>query len=157
MLQNQVHPGVKFNGWQALCGGYLLGIHNIGHVIELIDLNFAFGEDGLDLELPAHRLNEAAQRGDIHIRALLHLRHRTLIDAKNAGEAGLRQAARLPELIERYRLHDRFHVLPRLFLFFRRKRPANLSPVMSHRVSLQSLRHARLFPVVDIPSRALSS
>src|SRR5271157_3018107 len=53
--------------WSALCGGFLRGIpsrfgigNGIGYVLELFDLNFSFGEDGLDLECSAHGLNKAA-------------------------------------------------------------------------------------------------
>src|ERR1035437_1054734 len=91
-----------------------LGIRKgIGYVLELLDLNFPLREHGLDLELPTHRLNKAAQRRHIHICTLLHLRHRPLIDPKNAGEVSLRQAASFPKLIQGYRLCAGLDILDR--------------------------------------------
>jgi len=61
----------------------------IGYVPELLDLNVSFGEHGLDLELVAHCLNKAAQCGEVHMLAFLHLRHRSLISPKDTGQVGL--------------------------------------------------------------------
>ena len=75
-----------------------------GHVLELVDLNLALGEDGFHLQLPTHRLDEITQSRDVHIRSLFHLRNRPLVDLEDLGEVDLGQATGFAQLVKR---HDR--------------------------------------------------
>ena len=49
-------------------------------ISEILDLNRVILEARDDLQLTAHRFDEAAQRADIHVRPLLDLGDRSLLD-----------------------------------------------------------------------------
>ena len=73
ILAPHYHPSSRardLGGSQVLRGNLLPGIRDGAgirkgnrHLLKLLDLDLAVGEDSLDLKLPAHRLNEAAQAG----------------------------------------------------------------------------------------------
>src|SRR6185437_9314522 len=69
-------------------------------VPEIPNAHVAVRELGNDFQLAAHRLDEAAQRADVHVGALLQLCDRRLLDMKDLAECGLRQRPGLAELRE---------------------------------------------------------
>ena len=59
------------------------GDHFRSVLAELVDPDLAVGETRHDLQLAPHRLNEAAQRPDVHVGALLHLGDGRLVDVED--------------------------------------------------------------------------
>src|SRR5713101_6160751 len=67
---------------------------------EILDLDGVIGESRNDLQFAAHRLDEAAECADIHIRPLLDLGDRSLSDLERLPNLLLRQLQGAAHLCE---------------------------------------------------------
>jgi len=87
--------------------------------LKLLYLYLTFWEYRLDLEIPSHRFDIAAQCGDIHIRALFHLGYCTLVDVEDFRQINLREAPRLSKLMKGHYWDSFFYTLanPRFTLW----------------------------------------
>src|SRR6266436_2634317 len=69
-------------------------------VSEVADLDGTVRKARNDLQLPAHRLDVAAQRRDVHIRAPLELRDRGLLYVQGLCKHFLRWPSSMPQLVK---------------------------------------------------------
>jgi hypothetical protein len=79
---------------------------DLGEVSKLFDIHQAIGKHGPDLKLSTHCLDEIAQSREIHVGAVFHLGHGTLIHFQGLSKLCLGKAARFAQFVEGQRFED---------------------------------------------------